>query len=244
MRRHRRHRKFRNMRVLRHEPRDAAEPEARAEPVDQMRQLLGVVAAGKPGLGAVAALGHQRREPDHVVAEARIAGVAQHRKPLLEQLAHPRADRAAASRCRSRAGAPCRRRETARPETAVRPRRAAPAPRPAVRAVARWCRARPPRARSDRESAARPSRPAPADAAGSARRHGRAPDRADASAPSPKRAANGARGREARSADGARAPRSSGPPRFRRRCAAPRPAAAACGFACRRAARTDPRARP
>ena len=50
MRRHRCHRIFRNMRVLRHQPRHAAQPEARAEPVDQMRQLFGVVGAGKPGL--------------------------------------------------------------------------------------------------------------------------------------------------------------------------------------------------
>ena len=36
------------------------------------------------------ALGDQRREPHHVVAEARIAGVAEHGEPLLEQLAHAR----------------------------------------------------------------------------------------------------------------------------------------------------------
>ena len=90
MRRHTRHRVFRNMRVLRHEPRHAAQAKARAEPVDQMRQLLGMVGAGKPGLRRIVALGDQRREPHHVVAEARIAGVAQHGEPLLEQLAHAR----------------------------------------------------------------------------------------------------------------------------------------------------------
>ena len=42
---HRQHREFRDMRVLRHEPRHAAQPEARAEPVDQMRELRRMVAA-------------------------------------------------------------------------------------------------------------------------------------------------------------------------------------------------------
>ena len=42
-RRHARHRIFRNMRVLRHEPRHAAQPETRAEPVDEMRKLLRMV---------------------------------------------------------------------------------------------------------------------------------------------------------------------------------------------------------
>ena len=48
MRRHTRHRILRNMRVLRHEPRHAAQAEARAEPVDQMRQFFGVVGPAKP----------------------------------------------------------------------------------------------------------------------------------------------------------------------------------------------------
>ena len=42
------------------------------------------------GLRRIDALGDQRREPHHVVAEARIAGVAQHGEPLLEQLSHAR----------------------------------------------------------------------------------------------------------------------------------------------------------
>ena len=78
------------MRVLRHEPRHAAQAEARAEPVDQMRQFLGVIGAGEAGLRRIAALGDQRREPHHVVAEARIAGVAEDGEPLLEQFSHAR----------------------------------------------------------------------------------------------------------------------------------------------------------
>ena len=89
VRRHRGHRIFRNVRVLRHEPCHAAQSKARAEPVDQMRELLDVVAAGKPGLHAVDPFGHQRREPDHVVAKARIAGVGQHGETFFVKLPYP-----------------------------------------------------------------------------------------------------------------------------------------------------------
>ena len=88
MRRHIRHRILRNVRVLRDEPRHAAKAEARAEPVDQMRQLLGVVVAGQTGLRRIGAFGDERGEPHHVVAEARIAGVAENGEPLLEQFSH------------------------------------------------------------------------------------------------------------------------------------------------------------
>ena len=46
-----------------------------------------IFVAGKPGLRRIGALGGERREPHHVVAEARVAGVAEHSEPLLEQFA-------------------------------------------------------------------------------------------------------------------------------------------------------------
>ena len=78
------------MRVLRDEPGDAAQPEAGAEPVDQMRQFLAVVGAGEAGLHRIATLGDESCDPHHVVAEARIAGVAKHSQPILKQAARPR----------------------------------------------------------------------------------------------------------------------------------------------------------
>ena len=73
------------MRVLRNEPRHAAKPEARAEPIDQMRELLALLGPGQSALHRIAALGDQRRKPDHVEAEARIGRVAERGKPVLEQ---------------------------------------------------------------------------------------------------------------------------------------------------------------
>jgi hypothetical protein len=84
MPRHTNHRELRNVRVLRHEPRHAIQAKPCAEPVDQMRQFLGVIGSCKPGLRRIAPLGDQRREPHHVVAEARIAGVCQNSEPFLE----------------------------------------------------------------------------------------------------------------------------------------------------------------
>ena len=143
MRRHRRHRVFRDVRVLRHEPRYAAKSKARAEPVDQMREFLGVVAdPASPGLHRIAAFGDQRREPHHVVAEARIAGVAEDGEPLLEQFADARriAQRRAGADLEPvhlAVGA-----EQRHLKQAARPRRAAPAQRRAGAPDARWCRAR------------------------------------------------------------------------------------------------------
>ena len=84
MRRHGRRRIFRNVRVLRHDPRHAAQAEARAEPIDQMGEIFGVIVAAKSRLRRIGALGDQRREPHRVVAEAGIADVAENGKPLLE----------------------------------------------------------------------------------------------------------------------------------------------------------------
>ena len=78
------------MRVLRHEPRHPAQPEARAEPVDEMRKLFRMVGRGEAGLRRIAAVGRERAEPDHVVAEAGIAFVADRRQPLHEQRADAR----------------------------------------------------------------------------------------------------------------------------------------------------------
>ena len=47
-------------------------------------------APARPVCAGSHALGDQRREPHHVVAEARIAGVAEHGEPLLEQFSHAR----------------------------------------------------------------------------------------------------------------------------------------------------------
>jgi hypothetical protein len=85
MRRHGRHRIFRNVRVLRHDPRHAAQAEAGSEPIDQMSELFGVIVAAKPRLHRIGALGGQRRESHRVITEAGIAGVAENGEPLLEQ---------------------------------------------------------------------------------------------------------------------------------------------------------------
>ena len=95
MRRHGGHGEFRNMCVPRHQPADAAQTEARAKPVDQMRQfpvmrISGAIRRGKSGLRRIATFAHQRGQPDDVVAKARIAGVAQRREPVLEQAAYAR----------------------------------------------------------------------------------------------------------------------------------------------------------
>ena len=82
---HRHHGELRNVRVLRHQPRDAAQAEARAEPVDQVREIRLVVGLREAGLLRIAALGDERREPHHVVAEARIDLVADHAEPVGEQ---------------------------------------------------------------------------------------------------------------------------------------------------------------
>ncbi len=72
------------------EPRDAAQAEARAEPVDQMRQLNRVVGCGEPGLRRFVPLGDERRETQHIEAEARIELVADHAEPVGEQMADAR----------------------------------------------------------------------------------------------------------------------------------------------------------
>ena len=104
-------------------------------------------------------------EPHHVEAEARIAFVAERGEPLLEQ---PADARGIAQR---RAGADLEAVHLAvgAEQRDLQQARALAAPLQHARQVrgpdARWCRARRPRARSARRSAARPYRPAPAGAA-------------------------------------------------------------------------------
>ena len=73
------------MRVLRHLPHHAAQAEARAEPVDQMRKLGVVIRRREPRLLRIAALGDERAKPHDVEAEARIDLVTDHVKPVGEQ---------------------------------------------------------------------------------------------------------------------------------------------------------------
>ena len=55
-----------------------------------MRQLRRMVGAGEAGLHGIAAVGRERAEPHHVVAEAGVAFVADRRQPLHEQRADAR----------------------------------------------------------------------------------------------------------------------------------------------------------
>ena len=73
-----------------HEPRDAAQAEARAEPVDQMRKLRRMIGLREAGLRRFAPFGDERREAQHVVAEARIDLVADDAEPVREQVADAR----------------------------------------------------------------------------------------------------------------------------------------------------------
>ncbi len=75
--------------------------ETRAEPVDEMRKLGGMIGRGEPGLRRIAALGRERAEPDDVIAEAGIAFVADGGEPLDEQRADARGV------AQGRAGAGC-----------------------------------------------------------------------------------------------------------------------------------------
>ena len=87
MRPHRHHGELRNMRVLRDEPRDATQAEARAEPVDEMRKLRRMIGLREAGLRRFAPFGDECREAQHVVAEARIDLVADDAEPVREQMA-------------------------------------------------------------------------------------------------------------------------------------------------------------
>ena len=78
------------MRILRDEPRDAAQAEASAEPVDEMRKLRRMIGRRQAGLCRFAALGDERGEAQHVVAEARIDLVTDHAEPVREQVANAR----------------------------------------------------------------------------------------------------------------------------------------------------------
>ena len=73
------------MRILADQPRDAAQAEARAEAVDQVREVGLMVGRRESGLLRIAALGDERRKPHHVVAEAGIDLVADHVEPVGEQ---------------------------------------------------------------------------------------------------------------------------------------------------------------
>ena len=89
------------------QPRHAAQAEASAEPVDQMRQLLAVIGPGQSALQRIAALGDQRRKPDHVEAET---GIDRHRPA---RRADPRTTAAPAEGSRSGEPVPSSRRCTA-----------------------------------------------------------------------------------------------------------------------------------
>ena len=142
-----------------------AQAEARAEPIDQMRQFFGVIGRGQSGLHRIATLGDERREPHHVEAEAGIAGIAEDGEPLGERAADAGGSRAAARRCRPRADAPCRRCGTARPASSRAPSPRRSSTQASSAPEIRWCRARRLRARSARRSGARRHRRAPAGAA-------------------------------------------------------------------------------
>ena len=82
MRRQRRDGEFRNMCVLRREPLHAAQPEACAQPIDQMRQLSVLRRCSETGLRRIAALGNEGRQPHHIETETGIAGIAQHSEAI------------------------------------------------------------------------------------------------------------------------------------------------------------------
>jgi len=75
MRPHRHRGIFRNMPVLLDQSRHAAQPETRAEPVNEMREAPPHGRAPPAGLLRIAALGHQRTQPHRVEAEARVRSV-------------------------------------------------------------------------------------------------------------------------------------------------------------------------
>ncbi len=83
---------FGNVGVLRRETGDAAQAEPRAEPVDEMAELGGLVGRGVTGgksrLHRVAALRDGSGEAHEIVAEAGIAGLAHRGEPVLEQAGH------------------------------------------------------------------------------------------------------------------------------------------------------------
>src|SRR3954452_13983753 len=78
------------MRVLRDKARDAAQAEARTEPVNQVRQLFSMIGLCQARLRGLTALGDKSYKPQHVVAEARIDLVADHAEPVGEQMAYAR----------------------------------------------------------------------------------------------------------------------------------------------------------
>src|ERR1043165_5667813 len=87
---YRHHGELRNMRVLLDEARDAAQAKARAEPVDQMRELRRVIGLSEAGLCRFAALGGECRKPQHVVAETRVDLIADDAEPVGKQVANAR----------------------------------------------------------------------------------------------------------------------------------------------------------
>src|SRR4051794_24651262 len=85
---HSRYREFRDVCVLRHQPRDATQPEAGAQAIDQMRELRGMVGCGKSGLRRIAALARERTKTNDVKTEAGIAGIADGSEAFGEQRTH------------------------------------------------------------------------------------------------------------------------------------------------------------
>ena len=83
--RHGRDREFRDVAVLRYGPCHPAQAEARAQAIDEMGQLGGVVGRREAGLHRIAALGRKRRQPNHVEAETGIANFPDRGQPLGEQ---------------------------------------------------------------------------------------------------------------------------------------------------------------
>ena len=102
-----------------------------------------MIGRGQPGLRRLVRLGHERREPHHVEAEARIALVADRARAGRRTGARCAPDRAAARRCRPRCRCtlPSARNSAACSSRAPSPRRSSSALELRARA-ARWCRAR------------------------------------------------------------------------------------------------------
>ena len=75
------------MRVLRHQAGHPAKSEARAQAIDEMRELGRMVGCRKAGLQRIAALGRERRKAHDIEAEAGIASISDGGEPLGEQRA-------------------------------------------------------------------------------------------------------------------------------------------------------------
>src|SRR4051812_37622393 len=76
------------MRVLRNKPRHTTQAETRAEAVDQVRQLDGMIGRSETGLRRLMAFGDERSETQYVEAKTRIELIADHAKPVSEEVTY------------------------------------------------------------------------------------------------------------------------------------------------------------